>query len=67
MFLLIVGVLVLAYSGISYTRQERVLDIAPILVTKESKEQLPLPPLVGGAALIGEVSLLIVGTKRRFS
>jgi hypothetical protein len=67
MLLLIVGVLALAYSGINYTRREKVLDIGPIHVTKESSESLPLPPLLGGTALIGGVSLLILGAKKNIS
>lgn len=63
--LLIVGVLSLAYGGISYTRQEKILDIGPIHATHETHEQIPLPPLLGGMALVGGVALLVIGARQK--
>ena len=63
--LLIVGVLALAYGGISYTHQEKVLDIGPIHATREEHEQIPLPPILGGAALVGGVALLLIGARQK--
>ena len=63
--LLILGVLALAYGGISYTRQEKVLDIGPIHATHEEHEQIPIPPILGGAALVGGVALLIIGARQK--
>ena len=62
--LLILGVLALAYQGINYTRQEKVLDIGPIHATAERHERIPLPPVIGGLALVGGVVLLVVGARR---
>ena len=63
--LIILGVVALAYGGISYTRKEKVLDIGPIEATTETRETIPLPPLLGGLALAGGVVLLIAGSRRR--
>ena len=63
--LIVVGVIALAYGGISYTKREKVLDIGPIEATTETRETIPLPPLLGGLALAGGVVLLIVGSRRR--
>jgi hypothetical protein len=63
--LLVLGVLALAYQGINYTRQEKVLDIGPIHATAEKHERIPLPPVVGGLALVGGIVLLIVGSRRK--
>jgi hypothetical protein len=65
MILIILGVVALAYGGISYTRKEKVLDIGPIEATTETRETIPLPPLLGGLALAGGVVLLIAGSRRR--
>ena len=62
--LIILGVVAFAYQGITYTTQEKVLDIGPIKATVEEEKTIPLPPLVGGAALIGGIVLLLVGTRK---
>ncbi len=63
--LLILGVFALAYGGISYTHQEKVIDIGPIHATQEKHEQIPLPPILGGAALVGGVALLVIGARQK--
>lgn len=61
--LIIVGALALAYQGITYTTHKKVLDIGPIQATKEEHKTIPLPPIVGGVALIAGVALLIGGNR----
>ncbi len=63
--LVVLGALALAYQGINYTRQEKVLDIRPIHATAEKHERIPLPPVVGGLALVGGVVLLVVGARQK--
>lgn len=63
--LIVLGVVALAYGGISYTREEEILDIGPIEATAERRETIPLPPLLGGLALAGGVVLLIAGSRKR--
>ena len=63
--LVVLGALALAYQGINYTRQEKVLDIGPIHATAEKQERIPLPPIVGGLALVGGVALLVVGARKK--
>ncbi|MBI2818284.1 MAG: DUF3185 domain-containing protein [Acidobacteria bacterium] len=63
--LVIVGVLALAYGGITYTRQEKVLDIGPIHATKETQERIPVPPILGGIALAGGIALLVIGARKK--
>ena len=63
--LVVVGALALAYQGINYTRTERVIDIGPIHATAEKHERIPLPPIVGGLALVGGVALLVVGARKK--
>ena len=62
--LLVLGVLSLAYQGITYTTHKKVVDIGPIQATKEEKQTIPLPPILGGIALVGGVVLLTAGTRR---
>ena len=59
------GALALAYQGISYTHQEKILDIGPIHATAEKHELIPLPPVIGGLALVGGVVMLVVGSRQK--
>jgi uncharacterized membrane protein len=61
--LIILGVLALAYQGITYTTHKKVLDVGPIQATKEEHNTIPLPPIVGGLALIGGIVLVVAGGK----
>lgn len=56
--LVVVGILALAYQGITYTTHKKVLDIGPIQATKEERNTIPIPPIVGVLALIGGVVIL---------
>lgn len=63
--LIVVGVIALAYGGISYTREEKVLDIGPIEATAKTRETLPLPPILGVAAIAGGVVMLLAAGRKR--
>jgi hypothetical protein len=63
--LLVLGALALAYQGINYTRTEKVLDIGPIHATAERHERIPLPPIIGGLALVGGIALLVMGARQK--
>jgi len=63
--LIVLGALALAYQGISYTRTEKVIDVGPLQATTETQQRIPVPPILGGLALLGGVALLVVGVRRR--
>jgi hypothetical protein len=62
--LIAIGVVSLAYQGITYTTREKVLEVGPIKATAEKEKTIPLPPILGGLALAGGVVLLAVGARR---
>jgi hypothetical protein len=57
--LIVLGVLGLAYGGLSWTRRDTVVDAGPIEITADKKETLPIPPLAGAALLVAGVALLM--------
>jgi UDP-N-acetylmuramyl pentapeptide phosphotransferase/UDP-N-acetylglucosamine-1-phosphate transferase len=63
--LIVAGALVLAYQGINYTREKKVVDMGPVHVTQESHEHIPLPPILGGLALVGGVVLPVLGARNK--
>jgi uncharacterized membrane protein len=62
--LVILGVVALAYQGITYTTHKKVLDIGPIQATKEEHKTIPLSPVLGGIAVVGGIALMLGAGKR---
>jgi uncharacterized membrane protein len=62
--LVVLGALALAYQGITYTHREKVIDLGPIHATEDKQERIPLPPILGGLALVGGIVLLVAGAKK---
>ena len=62
--LIVLGAISLAYGGISYTTREKVLDIGPIEATAERQKSVPLPPILGGIAVVAGIALLFAGSKK---
>ena len=62
--LIVFGVFALAYGGFTYTKREKVIDIGPIHATADTDKTVPLPPILGGAALVAGVVLVVMSNKK---
>ena len=62
--LIVLGVVALAYQGITYTTNEKVVDLGPLQVEAKREKTIPLPPVLGGLALVGGIVLVIAGARR---
>ncbi len=62
--LIVLGVIALAYQGITYTTHEKVLEVGPLKATAEKKHTVPLSPVLGGLALAAGVVLVIAGSRK---
>ena len=62
--LLLLGVAALAYQGFTYTSLETVVDIGPVHATADHQKTVPIPPVLGLAAVAGGVALLVVGMRK---
>lgn len=63
--LIVAGALALVYQGITYNRDRTVLDVGPITATAETRETIPIPPVLGGLAIAGGVVLLLMSRRQR--
>jgi hypothetical protein len=61
--LIALGLVSLAYQGITYTTREKVIDLGPIEATAEKEKTIPLPPILGAVSVIGGIALLALGKK----
>lgn len=61
--LIALGVVALAYEGITYTRSKTVVDLGPIQARVEEKRTIPLPPILGAVALAWGIALIVVSAR----
>ena len=62
--LIVVGLVSLIYGGISWTKEETVLDIGPLQATTRERKTFPMPPIIGGLLLAGGVVLLVMKPRK---
>lgn len=62
--LIVLGIAAFVFQGISYTTEEKVLDVGPLEVTKEERSTIPLPPVLGAIALVGGIGLVALGGRK---
>jgi len=63
--LIVLGGLALAYQGIRYTTREQLIDLGPLKVTASEEKSIPLPPIVGGVALVAGIALVLADRKKK--
>jgi hypothetical protein len=60
--LITLGIVVLAYSGITFRTPGKPVNIGPVHI--ETTHSHFIPPVVGAVALVGGIVLLFVGYKK---
>jgi hypothetical protein len=65
LLLAVIGIAVLLWGGVFWTDRETILDAGPLEVTREDREGVALPPVIGVISLISGIVLLIVPARRR--
>ena len=63
--LIVAGLVALAYGGFSFTTTEKIAEVGPLKLEKEKTKGVAIPPLIGGAAIVAGVVLVVVGARSR--
>lgn len=63
--LILGGVAALVFGGITYTKNETVLDVGPIELEAKSKESIPIPQIAAILAAIAGIGLVVVGARSK--
>jgi uncharacterized membrane protein len=61
--LIILGAVMLIWTGFTYTKKEKVIDAGPIQVSVDKQKTVNWPPYLGGILLIG--GIVIVATAKK--
>lgn len=62
--LIIIGSIMIAYTGFHYITTENVVDLGPIEINKEKKHFVQWSPFIGIAILIGGIIFLLLNKKK---
>ena len=63
--LILLGLVTLAFGGISWTQNKKIVDIGPIQAERQEHHMVPLPPIFGGIAVAAGVILLVTGGRAK--
>jgi UDP-N-acetylmuramyl pentapeptide phosphotransferase/UDP-N-acetylglucosamine-1-phosphate transferase len=61
--MIIVGAAMLIWTGFSFTKKEKVVDIGPVEISADKKEHVNWPPYVGGIVLVA--GIVVVATSKK--
>ena len=62
--LIVLGIVLLIWTGFTYTKKEKVIDAGPIQVSADREKSVNWPPYVGGIVLIAGV-IVFVGYRKK--
>lgn len=62
--LIVLGIVGLAYGGVSWTYRDKVVDAGPIEITREKTKTIPLPPVAGAILLVSGVVIVVTDRRR---
>jgi len=62
--LVVAGVAALAIGRFSYTTEEKVLEVGPLVATADQEHTVHIPDVAGIAAIIAGIALVFVSRRR---
>jgi protein-S-isoprenylcysteine O-methyltransferase Ste14 len=62
--LIVVGLIMLVWSGFTYTKKEKVVDAGPIQISADKQKTVNWPPYVGGIAVIAGVAVFALSKRQ---
>ncbi len=63
--IIIIGIVMVAYSGFNYVTTEKVVDIGPITINQEKNHNVQWPPIFGVLLLVGGVLMFVLNKNVR--
>jgi len=62
--LLIVGGLMMIFTGFNITTRKKVVDLGPLEINKEEKTPVYWSPITGGILLVAGIVVMVAGKKK---
>jgi uncharacterized membrane protein YdcZ (DUF606 family) len=58
-----IGIIMMIYTGFNYVTKEKVVDIGPIEINKETNHPVEWSPIVGAVLLVGGILIIVTSKK----
>ena len=62
--LVVIGVIMMVYTGFNYVTKEKVVDLGPLQISKNENHQVQWSPIIGGILLVGGILIIVTGKKK---
>ena len=64
LIMIVIGIVMLIWTGFTYTKKEKVVDAGPIQISADRQKTVNWPPYAGGILLIGGVIIIVTAKKQ---
>ncbi len=61
--LIVLGIVMIVWTGFTYTKKEKVIDAGPIQISADREKTVNWPPYLGGVLLIGGIVIVVTSKK----
>lgn len=61
--LIVIGVIMMIYTGFNYVTTEKVVDLGPLEINREKNHPVQWSPIIGGVLLVGGLVIMVSGKK----
>ena len=61
--LIVIGVIMIIYTGFNYVTTEKVVDLGPLKINAEKNHPVQWSPIVGVVLLVGGIVVIVTGKK----
>ena len=61
--LVIIGAVMLIWTGFTYTKKEKVVDAGPLEISADRQKSVNWPPYLGGVLLVGGLVVIMTAKK----
>jgi LPXTG-motif cell wall-anchored protein len=62
--LIAIGIIMLIWTGFTYTKKEKIIDLGPLQVSADRQKTVSWPPILGGVVLIAGIGVLVLGRRK---
>lgn len=63
LILIIIGIIMMVYTGFNYVTKEKVVDLGAIEINKETSHPIQWSPIIGVVLLVGGIVIIAIDKK----